>query len=33
MFDLLGDQIILLYAQADEIVNGKVRLFGGLPVH
>ena len=32
MLDLLGDQIGQLYEQADEIVNGKVRLFGGDPV-
>ena len=32
MLDILGDQIGQLYEQADEIVNGKVRLFGGPPV-
>jgi hypothetical protein len=30
--DLLGDQITSLYEQADEIVNGKTRIFGGPPV-
>jgi len=32
LLKLLGDQIGLVYEQADEIVNGKVRLFGGNPV-
>jgi hypothetical protein len=31
IIDLLGDQITALYAQADEIVNGKERIFGGPP--
>ncbi len=31
MITLLGDQIDNLYEQADEIVNGRVRLFGGNP--
>ena len=32
MLELLGDEISLLYEQADEIVNGRIRLFGGAPV-
>ncbi len=32
LHNLLRDQINQLYADADEIVNGKVRLFGGGPV-
>ncbi|MFZ0533060.1 MAG: heparinase II/III family protein, partial [Anaerolineales bacterium] len=32
LLELLGDQIGQVYAQADEIVSGKVRLFGGQPV-
>jgi len=32
MLELLGDQIALVYQQADEIVNGEVRLFGSHPV-
>jgi len=32
MLELLGDQINQLSTQADEIVEGKVRLFGGQPV-
>ncbi len=32
MLDLLGDQVGQLYEQADEIVSGKVRLFGAVPV-
>ncbi len=32
MLELLGDTIGHLYNQADEIISGKVRLFGGLPV-
>ena len=32
MRELLGDQISQLYGCADEIVGGKVRLFGGQPV-
>lgn len=32
MSDLLGDQIERLIEQADEVVDGKVRLFGGKPV-
>lgn len=32
MLDLLGDQVSQLYMQADEIVSGKVRLFGNGPV-
>jgi Heparinase II/III N-terminus/Heparinase II/III-like protein len=32
MLKLLGDQVGQLYEQADEIVAGKVRLFGGNPV-
>jgi hypothetical protein len=32
MLELLGDQLDQLYEQANEIVNGKVRLFGGQPV-
>jgi hypothetical protein len=32
MLSLLGDQISRLYALADEIVAGKIRLFGGPPV-
>jgi hypothetical protein len=32
MLDLLADQIGQLYEQADEIVNGKLRMFGGQPV-
>jgi hypothetical protein len=32
LLELLGDQIGQVYEQADEIVSGKVRLFGGLPV-
>jgi hypothetical protein len=32
LFGLLGDQIGQVYEQADEIVNGKVRLFGSQPV-
>jgi len=32
LLELLGDQIGQLYEQADEIVSGKVRLFGGQPV-
>lgn len=30
--DVLGDQINELYEEADEIVSGRVRLFGGAPV-
>jgi hypothetical protein len=33
IFELLGDKIDQLYMQADEIVSGKVRLFGGQPVY
>lgn len=32
MIDLLGDQTRVIYGQADEILAGKVRLFGGQPV-
>jgi hypothetical protein len=32
MLDLLGDQFGEVIKQADEIVGGKVRLFGGVPV-
>jgi hypothetical protein len=32
ILDLVGDQIGQLFEQADEIVSGKVRLFGGQPV-
>ncbi len=32
IFDLLDDQVVQLYTQADEIVDGKVRLFGSQPV-
>jgi hypothetical protein len=32
MLDLLGEQIDQLYKQADEIVNGEVRMFGSPPV-
>ncbi len=32
MLELLGDQVGQLYTLADEIVDGKVRLFGGPPV-
>ncbi len=30
--NLLGEQVSSLYAEADEILNGQVRLFGGQPV-
>jgi hypothetical protein len=29
---VLGDQLTVIYTQADEITNGRVRLFGGQPV-
>ncbi len=32
MMQVLNDQVEKLYEQADEIVDGKARLFGGLPV-
>jgi hypothetical protein len=32
LIDLLENQISILYEQADEIVNGQVRLFGSQPV-
>ncbi len=32
LLKLLGDQLKQLYAEADEIVSGNVRLFGGKPV-
>lgn len=32
LLELLGDQIGQVYEQADEIVDGKVRLFGGQPM-
>lgn len=32
MLELLGDEIDVMYEQADEIVNGQIRLFGGAPV-
>ena len=32
MLKILGEQVGKLYAQADEIVEGKIRLFGGSPV-
>ncbi len=32
MINLLGDQVGLLYEQGDEVISGKVRLFGGEPV-
>ena len=32
LLEVLGDQIVQVYQQADEIVTGKVRLFGGHPV-
>ncbi len=32
LVDLLGSELPTLYAQADEVVDGKVRLFGGQPV-
>ena len=32
LLELIGDQVNQLYAEADEIVDGRVRLFGGQPV-